>query len=101
MQEQLREQYDEQQMDVLEEEIEKQRQARALIDSSRAQAIAQGEALLVQRRGLTGAVRSKYEAIDAPPGGHTQVWGSFWHPVNKWGYKCCKSHSKESNCAEE
>ena len=57
-------------MDVLEEELEKQRQARALIDTSRAKAIAEGEALILRRKGLTGAVRSKYEAIDAPPGGH-------------------------------
>jgi hypothetical protein len=58
-------------MDVLEEEMEKQRQARAFIDTSRAKAIAEGEALIVRRKGLTGAVRSKYEPIDAPPGGHS------------------------------
>jgi hypothetical protein len=89
-------------MDVLEEEMEKQRQARAMMEAREQVPKEGGEAMIVRRDGgLSVEIRSKYEVNDEPTGGHTQVWGSYWHPVNKWGYKCCKSFSKESNCYEE
>ena len=61
-------------MDVLAEELEKQRKARAMLEEKKPSNLleAGGEAKVVKRsQGLTGAVRSKYEKIDAPPGGHS------------------------------
>ena len=44
---------------------------------------------------MTGAVRSKYESIgEFDNGGHSSVWGSFWHKQFGWGYKCCMSFAK-------
>ena len=50
-------------------------------------------------RGLTG-VRSKYEE-DLHEHGHTSVWGSYWHPILGWGYRCCLGFDKKSKCRGE
>ena len=53
--------------------------------------------------GLTGAIRSKYENAfgNKPAGGHSTVWGSYWHKIGGWGYNCCYSFDKNSKCLGE
>jgi hypothetical protein len=29
------------------------------------------------------------------------VWGSYWHPILGWGYKCCFSFDKNAKCKGE
>lgn len=43
---------------------------------------------------------SKYHE-DVYRNGHTTVWGSFYHKSFGWGYKCCHSFDKNSNCKGE
>ena len=52
---------------------------------------------------MTGAIRSKYEHAfgNKPSGGHSTVWGSYWHKIGGWGYKCCCSFDKNSKCQGE
>ena len=45
-------------------------------------------------------VKSIYEE-DVFVNGHTSVWGSFYHYVLGWGYKCCYSFMKDSLCGGE
>lgn len=45
--------------------------------------------------------KSKYEADGGFIGGHTYVWGSYWHESSGWGYQCCYSHNKYSVCEGE
>ena len=30
---------------------------------------------------------------------HTSVWGSWWNEYLGWGYACCHSNTKMSNCS--
>lgn len=55
-----------------------------------------GQQKLIDSRGLTG-IRSKYEE-DVHTNGHTSVWGSYWHKHFGWGYRCCYSYDKNSQC---
>ena len=48
----------------------------------------------------TNTAKSKYEE-DVFINGHTSVWGSFYHDILGWGYKCCYSFKKESICEGE
>ena len=50
-------------------------------------------------RGILGVV-SKYEE-DIHENGHSTVWGSYWHPVLGWGYRCCFSFDKKGKCRGE
>ncbi|KAI5850312.1 Pre-mRNA splicing Prp18-interacting factor-domain-containing protein [Morchella snyderi] len=43
--------------------------------------------------------RSKY-AEDVLAGNHTAVWGSWWR-AGRWGYLCCRSHTRNSYCTGE
>jgi len=52
-----------------------------------------------ESRGLVG-IRSKYEE-DIHENGHSSVWGSYWHPILGWGFKCCYSFDKKSTCKGE
>jgi hypothetical protein len=52
-----------------------------------------------ETRGIVG-IRSKYEE-DLHKNGHTSVWGSYWHPILGWAYKCCYSFDKKSKCKGE
>lgn len=52
-----------------------------------------------QPRGIVG-IMSKYQE-DIHEQGHSTVWGSYWHPVLGWGYKCCFSFDKNSKCNGE
>jgi pre-mRNA-processing factor SLU7 len=46
--------------------------------------------------------KSKYEPDSSNSiGGHTTVWGSYWHESSGWGYQCCYSHNKFSVCDGE
>lgn len=42
-------------------------------------------------------VRSRYPE-DEFVNDHTTVWGSRWNKTLKWGYQCCHSNEKYSNC---
>ena len=44
--------------------------------------------------------QSKYEE-DVLRNGHTAVWGSYWSQHLGWGYKCCYSFDKQSECGGE
>ena len=52
-----------------------------------------------QSHGLVG-IRSKYEE-DIHENEHSSVWGSYWHPMLGWGFKCCYSFDKKSKCKGE
>lgn len=43
--------------------------------------------------------RSKYRE-DVLVGNHKAVWGSWWR-AGRWGYACCRSHTKNSYCTGE
>jgi pre-mRNA-processing factor SLU7 len=43
---------------------------------------------------------SRYEE-DVHVNGHYCVWGSYFHHHFGWGYKCCYSHKKHSECLRE
>ena len=45
-------------------------------------------------------VKTKYEE-DVFENGHQSVWGSYWHPVFGWGYRCCYSFDKKVKCRGE
>lgn len=47
-------------------------------------------------QGLLG-VKSKYDE-DVWEDGHTSAWGSYYHKLMGWGYKCCYSFEKDSKC---
>jgi pre-mRNA-processing factor SLU7 len=53
----------------------------------------------VLSRGLTGIV-SKYDE-DVHENEHSSVWGSYWHPILGWAYKCCYSFEKIGKCRGE
>lgn len=40
---------------------------------------------------------SKYEE-DIYYNNHTSIWGSWWNEHLGWGYKCCHSNTKLSEC---
>ncbi len=44
--------------------------------------------------------KSKYEE-DVKINNHQSVWGSWWNPELGWGYQCCHSTEKHSNCLGE
>ena len=54
---------------------------------------------LLDTRGLTG-VKSKYDE-DVHEDGHCSVWGSYWHSVLGWGYRCCYCFDKKAKCRGE
>ncbi len=54
---------------------------------------------VVGTRGLIG-ISTKYEE-NVFDNGHSTVWGSYWHPVLGWGYRCCYSFDKKSKCKGE
>jgi pre-mRNA-processing factor SLU7 len=44
--------------------------------------------------------KTKYQE-DVHVGGHTSVWGSYWHLAFGWAFKCCMSFDKHSLCRGE
>ena len=48
----------------------------------------------------TSAALSKYKE-DIFPRNHNSVWGSFWSKTMGWGFSCCHSFDRESECEGE
>ena len=50
-------------------------------------------------KGMLG-VKSRYDE-DNFLNGHMSVWGSYWHKVLGWGYRCCLSFDRNGACKGE
>jgi len=52
------------------------------------------------KKGLKKVKATKYPE-DVYVNGHTSVWGSYYDDDLGWGYQCCLSHDKNSQCKGE